>query len=75
MTLTRPLVAAGVVAGSLGLSLGVGMTIAGAATSPSTTAPSTSQPSTSAPSPPMYGNCPNMGTNSPGPTGTSSSNL
>jgi hypothetical protein len=74
MTLRRPLLAAGVAAGSLGLSLGVGMTIASAASSPSTTTPSTSQPSTNAPSHPMYGNCPNMG-GSTSTTGSTPSNL
>lgn len=39
MMLRRPFVAAGIVAGALGIGLGAGMTLAGAASSPSIPAP------------------------------------
>jgi hypothetical protein len=66
MKLTRPVLAAGVISGCIGLGVGFGA-IAGAATTTTTPSqPSTSQPATNAPAQPHYGNgnCPNMGGNS-----------
>ena len=79
----KPLAIAGAAIGSVGLSLGLGMTIANAASSPTTTttpsnssAPSTQQPSTTAPSQHTYGNgnCPNMGNDSR-PAASAASNV
>ena len=78
----KPLAIAGAAIGSVGLSLGLGMTIANAASSPTTTTPSnsstpsTQQSSTTAPSQHTYGNgnCPNMGNDSR-PAASAASNV
>ena len=61
MQLRRYVLTAAVAAGTLGLGLGAGMAVAGAATTPSTTQPSTTQPNNSAPGTPGD-NCPHHGT-------------